>query len=82
MADSIFLSLSLTGLLNTHRKHLSLSRQRRQTSSALKTVGNILTIRFTAAGILLSKAHARRLIETLAKSENCGVYILIPSKTN
>jgi hypothetical protein len=82
MADSVCFSLSVTGLLNTHREHFSLSLQRWQTNSALKIAGNIPTMRFTAAGILLSNAQARRLTETLAKSENCGVYILIPSKTD
>jgi hypothetical protein len=39
------------------------------------TVGNSMTMKSTAAGMDLFNAHAKRLTDIEAMSENCGEYI-------
>ncbi|GHT91360.1 hypothetical protein FACS1894140_1820 [Spirochaetia bacterium] len=61
--------------LKIHAWHFVLSRQRGQTEAAGNSWGNSLTMRLTAEGMLTFSpmAHARRLTEIVAISENCGV---------
>jgi hypothetical protein len=79
MDSSEFFSLSLIPVLKAQREHFVLSLQDRQTSSLSNMAGSSLTIRLTVQVILVCNAQARRLTETVEKSENCGVYMMYTS---
>jgi hypothetical protein len=64
--------------LKAHNLHFVLSLHKGQTTDGEKTAGSALTTLSTALGMETFKAHARRRTVTVARFENCGVYMVYP----